>query len=206
MKTASPFDHPQGWSSGLGSTLQGMTSPDPTATADDVLLKQYVAGDAAAFDSLYSRYSERVWRYVFRASGFDNNTAADVCQEIWMKVVHSAPRFRASGRFDRWLFAIAHNAIIDRYRKPDSVEKDVEDTPDLTNFVQRFAVTDELEQALNQLGAEQRSALLLHHVEGYTLDEIATLRHTGRETVKSRVRYGMTTLRRLLGGDHDTAR
>ncbi len=187
----------------MPSTMGGMAQSDTHPTPDDTLLARYAAGDAGAFDSLYGRYKDRVWHYAYRSVGFDNAAAADVCQDIWLKVVRHAKRYQPNGLFDRWLFGIAHNTLIDRFRRTDPVaSSSTAEPPDLAHFVERFAVTDQLEHALRQLSAAQRSALLLHHVEGYTLDEIAQLENPGPETVKSRMRYGIRSLRQLLGGSH----
>ncbi|MEM9605043.1 MAG: sigma-70 family RNA polymerase sigma factor [Pseudomonadota bacterium] len=178
-----------------------------TATADtpdDALVSQYVSGDTAAFDRLYARYRERVWAYAYRASGFDTHRAADVCQDTWLRVVKGAPGYAARGRFDRWVFGIAHNVIVDHHRRQQPTPSEPDTLPDLADFVHRFEVTDTLEQVLSTLRADQRSALLLHYVEGYTLDEIAALQSSGRETIKSRVRYGLNALRDRLGGTHGT--
>ncbi|MEM6987151.1 MAG: sigma-70 family RNA polymerase sigma factor [Pseudomonadota bacterium] len=196
-------DHTHRWSG--SATLAGMAHVQPE-TSDDRLVARYAAGDADAFDSLYARYSDRVWRYAFRSAGFDQAAAADVCQDTWLRVIKGVGDYRASGRFDRWLFGIAHNVLVDRFRKADvaqGVSSELE-AADLTDFVRRFEVTDNLEHALSTLSAEQRSALLLHYVEGHTLDEIAQLENSGRETVKSRLRYGLKRLRQRLGGEHGT--
>ncbi|MGB0865940.1 MAG: RNA polymerase sigma factor [Granulosicoccaceae bacterium] len=170
---------------------------------DDELIIAYGGGTAEAFDALYARYSQRVYRYCFRALGFDESVAADVSQEVWMRVVRSAKSYRGKGAFDRWLFSLAHHCIIDRYRKHSPVSELVEtDTVALDDFVARFEDCDNLEDALLKLPLAQRSALLLHYTEGYSLAEIANLECTSTETVKSRVRYGLKKLRHWMGGEH----
>ena len=170
---------------------------------DDELIAAYAGGTAEAFDALYARYRQRIYRYCFRATGFDQSTAADVCQEIWMRVVRAASSYQCNGHFDRWLFSLAHNCLIDRFREHrDDQAFDEEENVSLDDFVARFEDCESLETILLKLPLAQRSALLLHYTEGYKLAEIAALQETTTETIKSRVRYGISKLRRWMGDEH----
>ncbi len=174
---------------------------------DDELINAYAGGTVAAFDALYTRYQQRMYNYCYRALGYDDGLAADLCQEIWMRVIKAAGNYNSNGRFDRWLFSLAHNCLVDRYRAnaTDSVHtaQDIatQDIAAIDSFVARFEACDNLELALQALPPVQRSALLLHYSEGYSLAEIATLEDTSTETIKSRVRYGINKLRRWMGDD-----
>lgn len=170
---------------------------------DDELIAAYAGGTAAAFDALYARYQQRIYNYCYRAVGFDDSRAADLCQEIWMRMIKAAAIYKGDGRFDRWLFTLAHNCLVDRYRANAPEQSlDDEDAPALENFVARFEDCDNLESGLLKLPVVQRSALLLHYSEGYTLAEIATLQDSTTETIKSRVRYGINKLRSWMGDEH----
>ncbi len=170
---------------------------------DDELIAAYAGGAAEAFDALYTRYKQRVYRYCFRALGFDESAAADATQDIWMRVVRAAHNYASDGRFDRWLFSIAHNCVVDRFRdSKTAVAIADDDAMALDNFVARFEECERLERELLKLPVHQRSALLLHYTEGYSLAEIAALEKTTPETIKSRVRYGMNKLRGWMGGQH----
>lgn len=170
---------------------------------DDELIAAYAGGTSDAFDALYARYHRRVYSYCFRATGFEQSAAADLCQEVWMRVIRSASKYRGDNRFDRWLFSIAHNCLIDRFRQNDKLQFDnTQEAIALDDFVDRFEDCENLEAALQELPPAQRSALLLHYTEGYSLAEIASLHATTTETVKSRVRYGISKLRRWMGEEH----
>lgn len=184
---------------------QTHTSCRPTLKpTDDELIAAYAGGTADAFDALYARYRQRVHNYCFRALGFDNSAAADACQEIWLRVIKAANNYRGDGHFDRWLFSLAHNCLVDRFRQlpAEAIGLDHDEAVDLHNFVARFEDCENLESVLSNLPFKQRSALLLHYTEGYSLAEIAELQHSSTETVKSRVRYGLSKLRAWMGDEH----
>lgn len=169
---------------------------------DDELIAAYAGGIEDAFEALYARYRQRVYRYCYRATGFDESTAADVCQEIWMRVIRAASTYQRKGHFDRWLFSLAHNCLVDRYRlTQDEQQLENQDAVALDDFVARFEHCELLEAQLKKLPAAQRSALLLHYTEGYNLAEIAALQSTTAETIKSRVRYGVSKLRSWMRAD-----
>ena len=169
---------------------------------DDELITAYAGGTANAFDALYARYRQRLYNYCFRSTGFDESSAADLCQEIWMRVVRAANSYQCNGHFDRWLFSLAHNCLVDRFRQHNDEQAFADEAVALDDFVARFEDCENLEAALLQLPIAQRSALLLHYTEGYSLAEIATLQETTTETIKSRVRYGISKLRRWMGDEH----
>lgn len=176
----------------------------PLKPTDDELIAAYAGGTADAFDALYARYRERVYSYCFRALSYDESQAADCCQEIWMKVIKAASTYRSNGHFDRWLFGLAHNCLVDRYRQQSKMllSDSDDEAVSLENFVHRFEQCDNLQTALQKLPLAQRSALLLHYCEGYSLTEIADLQSISTQTIKSRLRYGLSKVRGWLGEDH----
>jgi len=169
---------------------------------DDELIAAYAGGTADAFDALYARYRLRIYNYCYRSLGYDDNAAADLCQEIWLRMVKSAASYRGNGRFDRWLFSLAHNCLVDRYRQSSKGSTELTgEAVELNDFVARFENCENLESVLQKLPVEQRSALLLHYTEGYSLAEIAKLHDSSTETIKSRMRYGLAKLRSWMGED-----
>ena len=89
-----------------------MTEP----TADDYLMGRFAAGDHAAFETLYRRHKDPVYRYFLR--GTDAANAEDGHQETWSRVVSHRGRYRGQGSFRAWLFTIAHHVLMDQFRQP----------------------------------------------------------------------------------------
>jgi RNA polymerase sigma-70 factor (ECF subfamily) len=182
--------------------------------ADEQLMLRYRDGDAAAFETLYGRHRGGVFRYVLRQVGL-RSSAEEVFQEIWMKIISSRARYRVEARFATFLYHIAHNCVVDHFRRKTplhlislddeegealEVAGPAGEQPERVVALRQSAAR--LLNALALLPPEQREVFLLHEEGGLTLEEIATVTSTGRETVKSRLRYALARLRE--GIEHET--
>lgn len=190
-------------------TLPGM--PDIASQqeppGDDALMQAWVAGDAAAFETLYRRHRDRLYRFLVRQ--LRNGALADeVFQDIWQRVIAARAGWSPDALFTTWLYRIAHNRLADhwraaQHRPPPPEDADLRtarivdpDSPErrLSEFEQRR----QLQLALETLPPEQREVVLLRLEQELTLEEIGEITGVGRETVKSRLRYAMDKLRVLL--------
>ena len=182
------------------------------ATPDEALIVRYAAGDAEAFELLYARHEQRLWRYVLRQS-LSRATAEELMQEVWFAVAREAPRFHRDGRFVPWLYAIARHRLIDQLRglrrltSLDDVEGEGvslaerladEQSPQPADDAERGEQREAILAALSQLPALQREAFVLQADCGLGLEEIATITGTSFETTKSRLRYARDKLKTLL--------
>ncbi|PTU73544.1 RNA polymerase sigma factor [Pseudomonas mangrovi] len=176
---------------------------------DAALLRRYRRGDADAFAVLYARHRLGLFRFLAGLCG-DASLAEEIFQETWLSLVRSASeQQQASVQFRSWLYQIARNRLIDHWRKhgkrqglQDVFDEQLHDSPadepgpeqqlDLSRDRQR------LQAALDDLPQEQREVFLLRAHGDMELHEIAELTHTPAETVKSRLRYALSKLRRLL--------
>lgn len=177
---------------------------------DEALIDRYARGDAAAFAVLYKRHEMRIWRYLERNIG-NQSTADELLQEVWFAVARDAPRYQASARFTSWLFAIAHNRMIDSvrasrphvslealgYEAAPVLEQLTADATPLAAVVTRDQASA-LKRALQQLPREQREAFLLQVEGDLSVEEVAAITQASFETTKSRLRYARTKLRELL--------
>lgn len=178
---------------------------------------RYRDGNAAAFDELYARHRGGVFRYVLRQVGL-RSAAEEVFQEIWVNIVSSRPRYRVQARFSTFLYHVAHNCVIDHFRRKTplhliSLDDDTDeahqvaaperDQPERTVAMRQSATR--LLNALALLPREQREVFLLHEEGDLTLEEIAEVTGTGRETAKSRLRYALTKLREGIEHEADVA-
>lgn len=172
--------------------------------SDETLLIKYRSGNAAAFDALYSRYRLPVYNYIFRQLKQDR-LSEDIFQDVWMRVINSADQCDTDKAFAPWLYRIAHNRLVDYFRQQQPVELDLDNekagankTPEHTAFIQNCI--ERLKKLLNLLKPEQRDAFILQQESGLSLEQIAQVMATGRETIKSRLRYTMQKLRVGLEG------
>lgn len=175
------------------------------AAPDDRLMLAYAAGDIAAFETLYQRYRLRLHRFLLRLVK-NPATADELYQECWARVVSARERFRAEERFTSWLFAIAYRIAMDHLRRHqpeptadgEIIELPTSQEADPAWRLQQAEQIQRLLDLLAELPAEQRAVVMLRAEGELTLEEAAAAAGTGRETIKSRLRYAMARLRKGL--------
>ena len=173
----------------------------------------YRDGDGAAFEVLYGRWRGPLYRYFLRQCGHAGQ-ADELFQDVFMRVIGASANYEPAARFSTWLFRIAHNRLVDHWRKmgrepvdPLPSGEDGDDcepdppapegsAPD--HQAERRELAEALMAALNGLPRLQREAFLLAEEGGLTLAEIASVSGVGRETIKSRLRYATDKLRNKL--------
>jgi RNA polymerase sigma-70 factor (ECF subfamily) len=179
---------------------------------DSALMLRYKDGDVAAFEILYRRHNDALYRYLLRLCRHRDN-ADDIFQEVWGKIIKAADRYRPTAKFTTFLYRVAHNCFIDYLRRnkrhthtgnldPDA-QPDPGDLPEMQ--AERSLARERLEVALQDLPDEQRDVFLLHEEAGLDLDEIATITSSNRETTKSRLRYAVKKLRIAIDEPAETA-
>ena len=146
-----------------------------------------------AMEALYDEHANRLYYYLLVMS--DPNTAADVTQKVWLKLVESPQLYKAQGQFQAWLFTVGHRMLIDEIRRDKrwTYDDDVDALPDEH---EEFRQCDDFHQALKQLPFAQREAFSLQQ-EDFSLQDIATICNVPVETVKTRLRYARDNLRKL---------
>ena len=175
------------------------------APEDSALMLRYRDGDLAAFETLYRRHNDALYRYLLRLCRH-RDTAEDVFQEVWGKIIKARESYRPTAKFTTFLYRVAHNCFIDHVRRnkrhmqtvdlePDT-QPDPGEQPDLA--VERSLAKERLAAALRDLPDEQRDVFLLHEEAGLSLDQIASITDSNRETTKSRLRYAVRKLRAAI--------
>lgn len=176
-----------------------------TSLDDSALMLRYKDGDEAAFEQLYRRHNDALYRYLLRLCR-NQHTAEDLYQETWSKIIRSRSRYRPTAKFTTFLFRVAHNSFIDHIRRNKRHSAVSESDPDTTAapgdepavLVEKSKARERLEAALLILPDEQRDVFLLHEESGLNLDAIAHVTGVNRETVKSRLRYAVKKLKAAM--------
>jgi len=173
-------------------------------------VSQARAGDPAAWDTLFQRYQLPLYVYVFELVR-DEQASLDLVQETFIAAVKYLGSLREDGKFGSWLFGIAHQKIIQRWRKRTEVLFDeITETPDEfepspDDLLIRREAEAEFMNLLEQLPPPHRAVLLLHYVEEFPLEDIARITETQVGTVKSRLHYAKKSLRILLEAKNENA-
>lgn len=180
----------------------------PLLDTDAALLRRYRGGDAGAFALLYERHRLGLLRFLLGLCG-DPALAEEVFQETWLSLIRSQSEQREAVLFKTWLYQIGRNRLIDHWRKTgrqqgqlDEYDEQQHASPDpAPGPEQQLSLSRDqqrLQAALEDLPVEQREVFLLRTHADLELQEIAELTATPMETVKSRLRYALQKLRRLL--------
>ncbi|MBL8290158.1 MAG: sigma-70 family RNA polymerase sigma factor [Rubrivivax sp.] len=196
-------------------------------SSDDQLMRAFTAGDGRAFERLYARHEQALYRFVRRLLGQAAAAQVDeVFQDTWLRAIEARASWQPQGAaFRTWLCTIAHHRAIDCLRKSgrevalDCDDEDREGRPfepagtpwsgwpdapaapgggaDDRLFWRRAG--QRLLECLEGLPLPQRVAFLLHHDDGLGVEEMARALEVGFETAKTRLRYAMAKLRNCMG-------
>jgi RNA polymerase sigma-70 factor (ECF subfamily) len=175
------------------------------AQEDSALMLRYRDGDVAAFELLYKRHNDALYRYLMRLCRH-RDTAEDVFQDVWGKIIKARDTYRPTAKFTTFLYRVAHNCFIDHIRRnkrhtqtvdiePDN-QPDPGDLPEMRT--ERSLARRRLQAALQELPDEQRDVFLLREEAGLSLEQIAAVTGSNRETTKSRLRYAVNKLRAAI--------
>ena len=183
------------------------------AVSDEELMLAYRDGDAGAFDTLYRRHKGPVYRYMLRQCR-DAGVADELFQDVWMNLIRARESYTVQAKFTTYIYTMAHNRLIDHYRKHGqaqwvSFDNDSEDAPVVAEPVaaprdepeRHLAVKQqaaELLRLLGELPPPQREAFVMQYEGGMSVEEIAGATGVTRETAKSRLRYAWAKLRQGL--------
>ncbi len=173
-----------------------MESPPP-----ETLLVACCAGDREAFARLFDLYRDRVYAVALHMCG-DSAAAADVTQDVFMKLLTRLPQFGARAAFTTWLYRIVVNTAIDHQRSSRRLVPLPQALPDERRRAdEEFARAERRRRigaALQELPAKLRAPLVLRHVEGLAYGEIAAALGISAGTVASRLSRAHARLARKL--------
>lgn len=161
-------------------------------------MEAYAAGNAHAFDELYRRHKRGLFVFLRRQCS-NSSVCEELAHDTWLAVINQATSYKSRALFKTWLFRIAHNRLVDHWRKHGSNASVLFEELSDSLMVDHAAVDshmriNELLSNLESLSAEQTEAILLK-IEGFSHAEIADITSTKQETVKSRLRYATKHLR-----------
>jgi len=187
----------------LAATLQQQTRHENALVAQG--LKQQ---DPELLDRLIVQYQHRLLRYLLYLTS-NRETAEDLFQEVWMRVLVRGSQYKGDARFDTWLFTIARNLVIDMRRKRTMVSLEemcagTEDDrplefasadPTPLEYYQNMEDRERIARAMLKLDPLHREVLVLRFHEELSLDEISKVTSAPLSTVKSRLYRGLAALK-----------
>lgn len=189
---------------------------DTNINPEEALAQYIYSKNKQAMSTIYNAYANDLYHFLLTLSDADD--AKDIAQKTWLLLIEHPEKCNATGNLKSWLFKVARNALIDEFRKtnrlqslsdPNNVdlievaitEKQNDNTyPENTNN-ERFSF-EEFDRALMSLSFNQREAFCLQQ-DGFNLSEIAQITTTNQETVKTRLRYAKSNLKRSLEANNE---
>ena len=189
---------------GEAAVIEGET--EGVAVDDAALLRAHVNGDPDAFAVLVARHQDRMWTVALRIMR-DPEDAADALQDAYIAAFRRAASFRGESQVTSWLHRVVVNACLDRLRSmrlretkplPENIDRSRKMgiiTKDPVEIKEQRSV---VAAALGTLNADQRAALVLVDMEGYSVEEAAQILGCAPGTVKSRCARGRARLLPLL--------
>ncbi len=178
-----------------------MPGSDEERPSDAELLRRHVAGDSEAFGELFRRHRDRLWAVALRTA-CDPEEAADALQDAMVSAFRRAAAFRGESAVTTWLHRIVVNASLDRMRRraarpavPVADEQAFEALVAQGSDAARATDTKlDIDAALRILPPEQRTALVLVDMLGYSVNDAAAIMNTSTGTIKSRCARGRARL------------
>lgn len=171
------------------------------------LIRHAQQGDSSALASLLHMHYPMVVKYLTKVT-FDPQLAEDLAQDTMIKCIHHIKMYNGRSKFSSWLITIATRLHIDEWRKRKR-EREWRQEEEVNRRIrwQAESMGNRWSSALEAIGAlpqEMRTAIVLKHYYGYSLDDISEMTGVPLGTVKSRIHNGIRKLRKELGAHGET--
>lgn len=187
---------------------QWFSEPELDEQSNEALMLRYARDqESAVLIALYDNCSADLYHFLLTLSS--PSMAEEVSAIVWLKVIEKRRLYSDSGSFKNWLFTISRRCLIDEFRMQGRlVQLDDNHVADILTHTDcyiddasKLEQKGEFEHALRALPFEQKEAFCLQQ-EGFSIDDIARIASSNKETIKSRLRYAKETLRKKLTASH----
>lgn len=180
--------------------------------SDDELVRDYINGNQECFDVLLKRHKSKIYSYIILMVK-DQVVAEDIFQDTFIKVIRTlqSGRYSEEGKFLPWTMRIAHNLVIDHFRKGKRLQmfdtKDEEfDIFDVIKIPEQNAedkiirdqINDDVKRLIHMLPKEQKEVLYMRHYAEMSFNDIAAQTNVSINTALGRMRYALINLRKLM--------
>lgn len=180
--------------------------------SDHELVKQFIRGKQSSIETLIKRHKDKVYTYIFLMVK-NEHLANDIFQDTFIKVIKSleSGKYQENGKFISWVIRIAHNLIIDYFRKEkqmktysnDEYETDLFNSnkfseKTIEDNIIRDQVCNDVRKLVDFLPEEQKEVVLLRHYVGLSFKDIAEQTNVSINTALGRMRYALINLRKMI--------
>ncbi len=178
---------------------------------DSILVKNYIAGEEKALETLINRHNQRISSFIY-SKVMDRDVAEDIFQDTFIKVIKTLKRgsYSEEGKFLPWVMRIAHNLIIDHFRKNKRMPK-FEGNDDFNIFsvikdeklnAEKQIIKDQIDNDLtlliDELPEDQKEVLVMRIYKDMSFKEISENTGVSINTALGRMRYALINLRKIV--------
>jgi len=178
---------------------------------DAVLVKNYISGDESALASLINRHQSKIYGFIYSKIG-DRDLSDDIFQDTFIKVIKTlkTSSYNEEGKFLPWVMRIAHNLVVDHFRKAKKMpfQRETEEysifnymTDNSLNIEGQIItaqVESDLAKLLDELPTDQKEVLVMRMYQDLSFKEIAELTGVSINTALGRMRYALLNLRKII--------
>ena len=178
---------------------------------DAVLVKNYISGDESALASLIERHQSKIYGFIYSKIN-DRDLSDDIFQDTFIKVIKTlkSQSYNEEGKFLPWVMRIAHNLVVDHYRKAKKMPYQREtDEYSIFNYmadnclnIEGQIISEQVEtdlaKLLDELPADQKEVLVMRMYQDLSFKEIADLTGVSINTALGRMRYALLNLRKII--------
>jgi RNA polymerase sigma factor (sigma-70 family) len=179
--------------------------------SDALLVSAYISGDESALGELITRHKDRIYRFIY-SKVYDRDVTEDVFQDTFVKVIQTLKKgaYNEEGKFLPWVMRIAHNLVIDYFRKNNRMPK-FESNDDFNIFsvlsdgamnVESSIIKDQVDKDLSrlieELPADQKEVLIMRIYKDMSFKEISEQTGVSVNTALGRMRYALINLRKVI--------
>ena len=180
-------------------------------TPDALLVKNYVAGDESALATLITRHQSKIFGFIYSKIS-DADMSNDIFQDTFIKVIKTlkSESYNEEGKFLPWVMRIAHNLIVDHFRRNKKMPmfRETEEfsifsvmsdnAPNIESRIISSQVETDLQKLIDELPADQREVLVMRMYQDLSFKEISEITGVSINTALGRMRYALMNLRKVI--------
>ena len=188
-----------------------MKTTDTASNPDSLLVHEYLSGSEIALEILIKRHQARIFNFI-NSKVQERDTSEDIFQDTFIKVVRTLKggQYNEEGKFLPWVMRIAHNLVIDFFRKNNRMPKvkNTEDfdifqfitdnSPNVEHNIVQDQVSKDLQKLVHELPEDQKEVLIMRLYRDMSFKEIAENTNVSINTALGRMRYAIINLRKLI--------
>ncbi len=179
--------------------------------SDAILISDYIKGDERSLEILINRHKQRVYSFIY-SKVYDRDLSEDIFQDTFVKVIRTLKlgKYNEEGKFLPWVMRIAHNLVIDHFRKNNRMPRfneidnfDIfsvltDNSLNIENSIIKQQVENDVKMLLDELPEDQKEVLILRLYKDMSFKEISNATGVSINTALGRMRYALINIRKII--------